>query len=248
MLKNECDINLRQNFFIGPGPGSNLVKGEKLSRSNFEPLCGLKRYRQQILSGANFSTKSANKTPEIRLGKKVLLYWSLEGSCDPATAEMLIFGGVARFSRFFGGRMISDRGEDNDDGDGSDVAPSGDCGRLVGVSVCWYWGSRVQNPPFPGSSLDLATLMKHLLRDKLWRMEFCKKWVNVWLFSRSEMEWLKGFILPKNLVRKVCGYNQGKNDFIPNHLSGCNWGHECLHQPRASRSLSWVQNFNHNGK
>ena len=74
MLKNECDINLRQNFFIGPGPGSNLVKGEKLSRSNFEPLCGLKRYRQQILSGANFSTKSANKTPEIRLGKKVLLH------------------------------------------------------------------------------------------------------------------------------------------------------------------------------
>lgn len=32
--------------------------------------------------------------------------------------------------------------------------------------------SNFQKPPFPGSSLDRATFTKHLLRDKLWRIEF----------------------------------------------------------------------------
>ena len=41
MLKNECDISLSQNFFIGPGPGSNLVLGEKLSSSIFNHYADL---------------------------------------------------------------------------------------------------------------------------------------------------------------------------------------------------------------
>ena len=33
--------------------------------------------------------------------------------------------------------------------------------------------SSFQNPPFPGSSLERGTLTKHLLRDRLCRIEFC---------------------------------------------------------------------------
>ena len=33
-------------------------------------------------------------------------------------------------------------------------------------------GSNTQNPPLPGSPLVLSTLVKHLFRDRLWRIEF----------------------------------------------------------------------------
>ena len=33
-------------------------------------------------------------------------------------------------------------------------------------------GSRIQNPPLPGSSLVLSTLVKHLFRERLCRIEF----------------------------------------------------------------------------
>lgn len=34
--------------------------------------------------------------------------------------------------------------------------------------------SSLQKPPLPGSSFERATFTKHLFRDRLWRMEFCK--------------------------------------------------------------------------
>lgn len=39
---------------------------------------------------------------------------------------------------------------------------------------CKYWGSNIQNPPFPGSSFVRLIFLKHLFNDKLWRMEFCQ--------------------------------------------------------------------------
>lgn len=62
---------------------------------------------------------------------------------------------------------VPDRGEDADDGEGREVRPSGDCARLGESPPRWYCGSRVQNPPLPGSSFERATLMKHLFKDRL---------------------------------------------------------------------------------
>ena len=50
-------------------------------------------------------------------------------------------------------------------------------GKLSSFSVvdsCKYCGSNIQKPPFPGSSLVLLIFLKHLFKDKLWRIEFCK--------------------------------------------------------------------------
>ena len=55
------------------------------------------------------------------------------------------------------------------------MSPSGDEGRDGEDPPRWYCGSRVQKPPLPGSSFERATLMKHLLSDRLWRMEFCNQ-------------------------------------------------------------------------
>ena len=37
-------------------------------------------------------------------------------------------------------------------------------------------GSMRQNEPLPGSSWDLGTLIKYRFNDRLWRIEFCKKY------------------------------------------------------------------------
>ena len=46
-----------------------------------------------------------------------------------------------------------------------------------GVGGLSYWGSRIQKLPFPGSSFVRNTLIKHLFKDRLWRMEFWRKGV-----------------------------------------------------------------------
>ena len=123
------------------------------------------RFRRRRLVDADGVDSDA--VVESNLGGEMKL---LEASC---VRWRPIFVGIGRLRRFFGGRWISDLGEDSDDGDASGETPSsGDSDRLGGDSLCWYCGSRVQNPPFPGSSFDLATLMKHLLSDKLCRIEF----------------------------------------------------------------------------
>ena len=55
------------------------------------------------------------------------------------------------------------------------MSPSGDEDRDGEDPPRWYCGSRVQKPPLPGSSFERATLMKHLLSDRLCRIEFCKE-------------------------------------------------------------------------
>ena len=45
--------------------------------------------------------------------------------------------------------------------------------KIPSTRLSAYSGSRHQNPPLPGSSLDLGTFRKHLFKERLWRMEFC---------------------------------------------------------------------------
>lgn len=47
--------------------------------------------------------------------------------------------------------------------------------KACSISLPSEAGSILQNEPLPGSSWDLATLMKYRFRDRLWRIEFWTK-------------------------------------------------------------------------
>ena len=61
--------------------------------------------------------------------------------------------------------------------------------------LCHFQYVYIKRFTFPGSSLLLATFMKHLFRDKLCRIEFCKKEDNIILLQQNNMQ----------TTQKICG-------------------------------------------